>query len=218
MAVITYSKRQLIERLEKHFNDGFPGEDWKISTREMLLYVDQAIPYVMKGQMFENARVSGVLEIPEAYLITYAYTITTQDSGTKEWYVTLAQPPLALPTGYNITRCYIADPTLGQSLDGTPISAKRAAFRNNLPAMPGFRYRISGNKMYMRMWDGGAMYNLALSVQLPVSRTDSLTDELNIPDDAIDGVFRRVVEVIMQRYQIPQDIVKDNLMPGNKSS
>ncbi len=219
MAVVTYSKQQLIERIQKHFNNGFPGEDWKITNSEMLLYIDQAIPFVMKGQMFENARIENVFEVPDAYIVRYNYTITDFDNNTKEWYVTLAQPPLALPTGYNITQCYICDGTLGQSMNGNAISSKRAAWRRDLPPSPGFQFRIvDGNKMYMRSWDGGSLQSMNLYVELPVSRTDSLTAELHLPDDAIEGIFNNVYQKVLSRYSIPQDTVKDNLMPGNKSS
>lgn len=219
MAVVSYSKQQLIERIQKHFNNGFPGEDWKISNREMLLYIDQAIPIVMRGQMYEGAKIQGVFEVPNAYIVRYNYTISTFDNNTKEWHVTLAQPPLALPTGYDITQVYVGDGTLGQSMNGLAISSKRAGWRRSLPVGPGFQFRVvNGNKLYMRMWDGSSMQNFNLYVELPVSRTDSLTDELHIPDDAIEGVFQNVYQKILSRYQIPQDTVKDNLMPGNKTA
>lgn len=218
MAVVNYSKRQLIQRIEKHFSNNFPGEDWKITEKEMLLYIDTALPYVLKGQLFENAKITSVFDVPEAYLVTYSYTISNQSPYTNEYFVTLAQPPLSLPTGYDITECYVADASMGQSTNGFAISAKRSAYRRNLPQPPGFLYRIEGNRMYLKMNDGSSMLDLNLSVQLPVSRTDDLDAELRLPDDAINAIFDSVVAKIGLRYQIPQDTVKDNLMPGNKTS
>jgi hypothetical protein len=216
MSLVPYTKQSLIERIQKHLNNGFPGEDWKISTNEMLLYIDTSIPAVMKGAIFDNAKVTGFLDVPEAYLVTYNYTITNKNDNTWEWYVTLAQPPLALPTGYDITDCYLADPQTGQSMNGLPISAKRNGFRKNLPAPPGFSYRIEGQTMFLKTWDGNPLWNYSLFVQLPVSRTDDLNAPMNLPDDAIDAIFTKVVQTILQRYSIPQDVIKDNLMPGNK--
>lgn len=218
MSVVSYSKSQIIERIEKHINSDFPGNDWKVTKNEMLLYIDAAIPFVMRGQMFENAKVTGVLDVPEAYLVTYNYTISNQDPNTNEYFVTLAQPPLELPTGYDITRCTIASPSTGQSKNGFAISAKRAAYRDNLPEPPGFRYRVEGNTMFLRNNDGTGMIGFALFVQMPVSRTDSLTAELRLPDGAIDAIFTKVVSQILQRFQIPQDQILDNVEQGNKSS
>jgi len=72
--------------------------------------------------------------------------------------------------------------------------------------------------MFLKMSDGGSLYGYNLYVQMPISRTADKTAPMYMPDDAIEAVFNNVVAKISQRYQIPQDTVKDNLPPGNKSS
>lgn len=208
----------LIERVTKHLVGNFKGEDWKVTDNEILLYIDAAIPVVMKGQMFENAKLNGLLEVPEAYLLTYELPITTIDNNTREWYVSLPQPPLALPTGYDITRTYVASPETGASRNGFPIKAKRVAFREYMPKPSGFSYRLEGKTMYLSMNDGGSLLNYNLYVQMPISRTADKTAAMYMPDDAIELVFNKTVAAILQRYGIPQDVVKDNLPPGNKQS
>lgn len=218
MAAIVYSKQQLIERVKKHLADGFPNDDFNITDNEILLYVDSAIPFVLKGQMFENAKVTGVLDVPDAYLVTYNYTIGSQDTNTKEWYVTLAQTPLALPTGYDITNVYIANPADGRSVNAWPIKTKRQAYRNYMPLPVGWSYRVVGQTMYLKQNDGSSLYQYNLFVQMPISRTADKDEAMRLPDDAIEPLFQKTVTTILQRYQIPQDIVQDNLMPGNKTS
>lgn len=218
MAALQYTKRSLIQRIEKHLNDGFPGEDWPVTTNEMLLYIDAALPVVMKGQMFELAKVTGFLEVPEAYLVTYSYTISNQNANTLEWYVTLAQPPLALPTGYDITSVYIADPSSGRSQNAYPISAKRKAYRNYMPKPSGFFYRVETQTMLLETADGSSLLGYNLQVQMPISRTTDLDAVMSMPDDAIEMVVDKVIAKILQRYQIPQDVVKDGLPAGNKTS
>lgn len=208
----------LIERVTKHLVGNFKGEDWKVTDNEILLYIDAAIPVVMKGQMFENAKLNGLLEVPEAYLLTYELPITTIDANTREWYVSLPQPPLGLPTGYDITRTYVASPETGASRNGFPIKAKRVAFREYMPKPSGFSYRLEGKTMYLSMNDGGSLLNYNLYVQMPISRTADKTAAMYMPDDAIELVFNKTVAAILQRYGIPQDVVKDNLPPGNKQS
>lgn len=215
---IPYSKNMMIERVFKHLNDNFPGEDWKVTSNECLLYIDTAIPVVMKGQMFELAKVTGFLETIEAYLLTYELPVTTQDSNTKEWYVTLPQPPLALPTGYDITRTYVASPSTGASQNGLPIKAKRVPYRALMPRPSGFYFRLEGQTMYLAVNDGSSLYGYNLYVQMPISRTADKNAPMYVPDDALEMIFQKTVSQILQRYQIPQDSVKDNLAPGNKSS
>lgn len=218
MAELLYTKRSLIQRIEKHLNSDFPGQDFKVTQNEMLYYIDAAIPVVMKGQIFELAKVTGFLEIPEAYLVTYSYTISNQNINTLEWYVTLAQPPLALPTGYDITSVYLADPMTGRSQNAWPITPKRKAYRNYMPKPSGFFYRVETQTMLLETSDGGSLLNYSLFVQMPISRTTDVDAVMSVPDDAIDMIFDKVVAKIIQREQIPQDVVEDNLPAGNKAS
>lgn len=215
---IPYTKLMLVERIKKHLNDNFPSSDWNISDNEVILYIDSNIPFVLKGQMFEGAKVSGVMDIIDGYLVTYNFTITQQDTNTLEWKVTLPQPPLALPTGYDIPNVYVANGTNGRSQNAYPIKTKRQAYRGFLPKPFGFSYRVENQTMYLQMSNGGSLLNQNLFVQMPTSRTADKNAPLAMPDDAIKPLFDMTVQSILSRYQIPQDVVQDNLMPGNKSS
>lgn len=215
---ISYTKGMMIERVKKHLNDGFPGEDFNITDNEILAYIDTSIPFVMKGQMFEMAKVTGFLDVPEAYLVNYQLTISNQNSSTKEWYVTLPQTPLELPTGYDVTNVYVSDPQFGRSDNALPISNKRVGYRRFLPHPNGFWYRLEGQKMYLEASDGSALLDYTLNVQMPISRTDSINDTMSLPDGALEPLFQKTIAAILQRYQIPQDIVKDGLPAGVKTS
>jgi hypothetical protein len=218
MATLPYTKAALIERIKKQLVGDFPGQDFKITTSEVLLLVDAAIPFVMKSQMFENAKITGFLETIEAYLMTYELPITLQDSNTLEWYVTLPQTPLELPTGYDITRTYVASPSTGASKNGFPIKAKRVSFREYMPVPGGFFYRLEGSLMYLKTSDGSPLSGYDLFVQMPISRTADVNAPMNMPDGAIEPIFNKVVATLIQRFQIPKDTVLDNLPAGNKSS
>lgn len=218
MAALPYTKQAFIERVKKHLADGFPNDDFSITDSEIILYIDAAIPFVMKGVMFENAKFTGVLDVPESWLLTSSYTISNQSPNTLEWYVTLVQPPIALPIGYDIPNVYIADPTNGRSDNALPISAKRTAYRNFMPIPNGFNYRIDGQTMLLKASDGGSLLGYNLEVQMPVSRTTDRNAIMSLPDDAIQPIFEKVIATILQRYQIPQDIVEDGFPAGNKTS
>lgn len=214
---IAYTKSQIIERIRKHLNDGFPTTDFKVTDNEILLYIDAAIPFVLKGQMFDGVKITNVFEVPEAYLLTYLLTLTKY-APTNEWVATLPQTPLSLPTGYNITDAYISTPGLGRGQSVFINQTKRVAYRNNMPKPNGVFARVETNKIYLQSYNGASLNQQQLYVQMPISRTADVNDVMSLPDDAIEPIFQKVVATILQRYQIPQDIVSDNLPAGNKSS
>ena len=214
---IPYSKRMLIERVVKHFSNGFSGNDFNISDNELMLYIDAAIPFVIKGQMFENVKVEGFFEIPDAYLVTYQFTVTSKNDSTAEWYVTLPQPPLALPKGYDIPNVYLSI-NGGRSLNGLPLSNKRASYRNLMPKPNGFYYRLEGYVMYLQANNAASFLNQQLYVQMPISRTADLDAPMSLPDDSISPLFDMVIAKCKDRLGIPQDIVQDNLPAGSKAS
>lgn len=218
MSVVTYNKQQIIERVKKHLNDGFPHQDFTISDNEILLYIDSAIPFVLKGEMFDNAKITGVFETPEAYLATYEITPLTKYTPTNEYVGDLPQAPLGLPTGYNITDAWISRSGFGRGQSIFITSSKRNPYRNFLPKPSGLFARIEGDKIYLQSYNGTPLIDVNLYVQMPISRTDSLTAALNIPDSAIEPIFNQTIKTILQRYNIPQDIVKDGLPAGNKTS
>lgn len=217
-SLIAYTKQQLIERVTKHLVGDFPGQDWKISDNEMLLYIDQSLAYILIGQVYANAKVEGNLAMPEAWLTTYNVSTPSQDIPSGYWYVTLPQPPVSLPLGYSINRVYAAEAGSGQSVDFLPIKAKRVGYRKYMPLPSGGRYWVDGSKLWLAMSDGSSLFTYTFYVNMAKTRTESLSETMNLPDDAIESIFQSTVKTILQRYQIPQDTVLDNLPPGNKTN
>ena len=216
---LPYTKEMLIQRIRKHVsNSRFLTDDYAASDNEILLYIDAAIPVVMKGQMFENAKVSGVLDVPDAYIVTYTFTISNQDPKTNEWFVTLPQPPLALPSGYDIPSVYIANEGTGRTINAYPVKVKRSAYRDNMPRPAGVLYRVKGISLYLRAGDGSPLQDQTLFVEMPISRTTDVSDVMAVPGDAIQMIFDEVVKRLLQRYGVPQDIIQDDVTAGNKSS
>src|SRR4051812_23990995 len=175
---VVYSKQMLIERIKKHFNNGFPDTDFNVTENELLLYIDAAIPFALKSQVFDNAKISGNFEVPDAYLLTYQISLL-QNTTTREWYGTLPQTPLALPSGYQITDAYFASPLSGKGQAVFFVSTKRISYRNLLPKPTGVFARIEGNKVYCTASNGMSLTGQDLYIQMPISRTASLTDVMN---------------------------------------
>lgn len=216
---IPYSKRQLVQRVRKFLsNSRLLTDDFATSDNEILLAIDAAIPAILQAMMWATAKVTGVIDVPEAYLVTYNITSLSQSQATGEWYGTLPQTPLALPSGYNITDMYFSNNTKARGQGLFLIDAKRTSMRNLMPKPSGVSVRLEGNLIYLSASNGMPLNDTDLYVQMPISRTSSLDAAMNLPDDAIEPIFNTVVKSMLQRYGVPQDIIKDDLPAGNKSS
>lgn len=217
-SLVSYTKQMLVERIKRHMADDFPTDDFSTTDREVLLYIDQAVAFTMVGQVYGLAKVEGNIVMPEAWLTTYTLSTLAQDSPSGYWYSTLPQPPVSLPLGYSINRVYAAEAGSGQSQEVLPIKAKRVGYRRFMPMPPGARYWVTGSKIWLAMNDGSSMVSYTVYVEMAKSRTESLSETMNLPDDAIEAIFTNVVAKMKDRMMIPKDIVQDDISSGNKSS
>lgn len=211
---IPYTKEMLSQRIMQHIANGFPNDSFSASTNEVILYIDQALAYTIVGQVWNNAKVEGNIVMPESYLTTYLLPALAQDNFTKEWYTTLPQPPLSLPLGYSLDLAYFANTTYGKGIQINLIRAKRVALRKNLPRQFGVDGWVEGSKFILEASDGSSLLNNNLYVRMAKSRTDDITEVMNMPDDAIELIFNNVVAKLMQRMQIPKDVIADDLPIG----
>jgi len=215
---LTYSWRQLIDRIWRHMNNDFPGADYTVSEKEMLLYINEAMSFGLVGQVYSGAKVLGTLEMPEAYLVTFQLATLQEDPISKYWYSTMPQPPLSLPLGYSVNRVYFANPTNGQGIDCYAIKAKRVGRRLSMPLQFGVRYWIENGKIWLAASNNTSLLNQDCYIQMPSTRAVNLTDQINLPDDAVKMIFDMVVTRLKDRLQLPQDIIQDDLPAGNKAS
>ncbi len=218
MSYISYTKRQLVQRVQIHMANDLPGSDSSLLDEQVLLYIDQAAAYTVVGQVYAGAKVEGTLVTPEAWLTTYNLTNIQQDSNTGDWYVTLPQPPVSLPLGYSITNAYFAKTAYGKSQPIFLIRAKRVPYMDLLPSPTGTKAWVENSIMWLRATNNQPLLNQNLYVQMIKTRTDSLDEVMDFPDDAIELIFNNVIMKCKDRLGIPQDIVQDDLPAGNKGS
>lgn len=217
-SLIPYTKQQLVERVRRHIVNDFPSSDLSISVNEVLLYIDQAVAFNMVGQVWNMAKVEGNIVMPEAYLTTYHLSTLSYDTLTREWYTTLPQPPVSLPLGYSITDVYPVLAGSGRGESFFPIKSKRTAYRKFMPTPVGGSYKVQGDKIILAASDGGSLLSYTFYVEMAKSRTESLTETLNLPDDAIELIFNNVIAKLKDRLQLPQDVIQDDISTGNKTS
>jgi len=215
---LSFSWQQLIERIERHINNDFPSSEVSLSNNEALLYINEAMSYGIVNQVYNGAKVLGYLEMPEAYLVSFELAALKQDKVTKYWYSTMPQPPLSLPLGYSVNRVWFADETNGEGGDCAMIKAKRVGRRKTMPLQFGVRCWFENGKVWFAASNGTSLLNQTAYIQMPSTRAVSLSDQINLPDDAQKMIFDLVVARLKDRLQLPQDVVQDDLTQGNKSS
>lgn len=215
---LAYTWKQLIQRLRQHIVNDFPSAELSVTDNEVLLYINEAMSFGLIGQVWNNAKITGVMEVPEAYEVTFQLAALRQDRVTRYWYSTMPQPPLSLPLGYSVNRVYFATSANGIGVDCLPIKAKRNGYRNYMPMPFGVRYWIENSKIWLAASDGGSLLNQNCFIQMPSTRAVSVGDAIPLPDDATDMIFTKVLARLKDRLQIPQDIIQDDLSAGNKSS
>lgn len=215
---LTWSWRQLIQRIRRHINNDFPGADYSVSENELLLYINEAMSFGIVGQVWQGAKITGAMEMPESYLVTFQLAALQQDNVTRNWYSALPQPPLSLPLGYSINRVYFADATHGEGVDCQMIKAKRVGRRLNMPLQYGVRTWVQNSRINFAASDGSSLLGSTAYVEMPSTRAVNITDPMNLPPDAEKVIFDMVVARLKERLGLPQDIIQDDLPAGNKAS
>lgn len=218
MAVVPYTKLQLIQRIRQHMADNFPSSEFGASENEVLLYIDQALAFSLVGQAYQNAKIEGALCVSEAYFVTYALPALEYDAIRREWYTTLPQPPISLPLGYSADEIYFGNTTDGKGLNCWWIKAKRKAYRDNMPKPFGVSVWIENNTIRAQANDGTSLLGQPMFIRMASTRTDDVNDPMNVPDDALEGIFNNVVAKLKDRMGIPKDIIADDIPAGNKAS
>lgn len=214
-SLIPYTKKLFVQRLRQDIANDFPDDEFSFSEKEALLHIDQALAFNAVGQVYQGAKVLGTLEVPEGYMTRYALATLVQDGITGEWYATLPQPPVSLPLGYSISRVYFANAANGISQEIMMIKTKRAGYRNNLPRPAGAEAVVRGNIIYITANDGSPLFDMPVYVEMLNTRTSSMTETLNLPDDAIEGIYNLAYQKLTQRYKMPKDVIEDNIGGGN---
>ncbi len=215
---LPYSLRQLINRVQRHINDEFPSSDFSVSVNEMQLYIEEALATTLIGNVYNGAKVEGNIAVPEGVVTTYSLPAMAQNTVTREWYSTLPQPPVSLPLGYSVSDGYFADSVNGKGLPITFVKTKRVAYRQYMPQPQGVLARIEGSRIICQVSDGSSLLNQTLYVTMASTRVSDIDAVLNVPDDFIEMMLTKVTARLMQRKQVPKDIIQDDISSGNKSS
>lgn len=211
-----YTWRQFIQRVWKHFNNDFPGTDFTITENEILLYINEDMAYGLVGQVWNNAKNLGQMEVPEGYIVQFELPALTQDAVSGKWITSLPQPPLSLPLGYSVNRVYPATTGFGQGNDIIWLKSKRVGRRKNMPMQFGVYGYVTNATLWLYASDGSSLLNQTFYAEMPSTRITNLNDPMNLPDDASEAIFLKVIAKLKDRMGIPMDVVQDDLPAGKK--
>jgi hypothetical protein len=214
-SLISYTKKLLVQRIRQDLANDFPDSEFALSENEVLLHIDQALAYNAIGQIYSAVKVLGSLEVPEGYLTTFQLSQLVQNQVTGEWEATLPQPPVSLPLGYSISRVFFAGASFGVSQEILPIKAKRAGYRSLMPRPAGAQYKVTGDKIIINAKDGQPLFDVPVYVEMLNTRTSAMSETMNLPDDAIEGIYNLAYAKCAQRYKMPKDIISDEIGAGN---
>ncbi len=219
MAALPYTRKLFLQRIRKDIsNSKFAKDEFSISDKELLGYIDAAAAAKIVGSAYAGAKVDGMLVVNEAYLITYQLAALTQDDVTGYWIGILPQPPIGLPLGYSINRAYFASTANGVSDEIMLIKAKRVGYRKNLPSPACVQGWVESNRFILQATNGQSLLGQQPFVQMPSARTTDVNEVMNMPEDDLEFVFNDVIKQLMRRFGIPQDVIKDDLAAGPKTS
>jgi hypothetical protein len=196
----------------------FPSSESTLTDNQVLLYINEAMSFGIVGTVWGGAKVTGVMEVPDAYQVTFQLEALQQDNVTKRWYSTMPQPPLSLPLGYSVNSVYFANSSNGKGLDCFPVKNKRTGYRKFLPSPLCVFYSVENSRIWLEASDGSSLLNEDCYIQMPSTRAISVNDPMNLPDDATDAIFTKVTARLKERLMLPQDTIQDDLPPGNKGN
>ena len=86
-----------------------------------------------------------------------------------------------------------------------------------MPKPFGVSGRIEGTKIILEASNGQNLLNKNLYVRMASTRSSSLSDALNIPDDSIEIIFNNVIGKLKDRLMLPKDTIIDDNQQGAKN-
>lgn len=212
-----YTYKSLVQRIKRHIANGFPNSSFPISDNEILLLIEQSVATTIIGQTFNNAKIEGVLAVPEAYITTYSLPALQKDEVTMEWFTTLPQAPISLPLGHSLDYIYFADSVNGKSTNVSLIKQRRVSYRDNMPSPSKPRAWVEGTRLTVKSPDGLSLLGLNLYARMTTARVLSdNTDDMTIPPDSVESVWNMIIPKLERRMMMyPKDVVQDDL-PATK--
>lgn len=203
------TRKQLIDRILRFYYDGVPDEAATITDNEIDLYINDAIATVMNKQAMDAYNITGIMSVPEGYITTYTIATPALDDKTGFYYSFIPHPPMGLPGESGVVGVFFGGGR-GQSKPILYVAPHEVDYFSFMPKPPQAAFYWIENS-YIYFWSRTDITRTTdtIYIRMATNVQTSNSTVLNIPPDAIDLVFSSVIQKIMPRKGIVQDLIND---------
>ena len=203
------TRKQLIDRILRYYYDGVPDEAATITENEVDLYINDAIASVMNKQAMDAYNITGIMSVPEGYVTTYTISTPSLNDSSGFYTSSIPHPPMGLPGDSGVVGVYFGG-GMGQSKPVLYVAPHEVDYFMFMPKPPQAAfYWIEGSTIYFWARTDLTRTNDTIYIRMATNVQNSNSTVLNIPPDAIDLVFSSVIQKLMPRKGIVQDLIND---------
>ena len=203
------TRKQLIDRILLFYYDGIQDEAATITENEVDLYINDAIASVMNKQAMDAYNITGIMSVPEGYVTTYTISTPALNDSTGFYTSSIPHPPMGLPGDSGVVGVYFGG-GMGQSKPVLYVAPHEVDYFMFMPKPPQAAfYWIEGSTIYFWARTDLTRTNDTIYIRMAANVQGNNAAVLNIPPDAIDLVFSSVIQKLMPRKGIVQDLIND---------
>lgn len=203
------TRKQLIDRILRFYYDGIPDEASTITENEIDLYINDAIATVMNKQAMDAYSITGIMSVPDGYITTYVIATPILDDKTGFYYSDIPHPPMGLPGDNGILSVFFGG-GYGQSKPVLYVAPHEVDYFVFMPKPPQAAfYWIESSRIAFWCRTDLSHTTDTIYIRMATNVQNSNSTVLNIPPDAIDLVFSSVLQKLMPRKNIVQDLIND---------
>ncbi len=211
ITTITFGK--FFERMQKFLANNYADISNNISSNEIAMYTYGAMAEVIEAEAKQQYLVEGIYPGQDGFITTYTFAASTlvYDWNVGIYYsLTLPFPPVNMPLGYSIKSAQFTGRG-GISFPLFPVQAYQRGYDAQLPFPDiGGSYWVEGDQMFISAPNVDLVstgWTLRVPMLSPRSKTGADTDIIQMPDSALEMVFDRAIERLVNRKNRGQNNV-----------
>ena len=198
--------RKLAEIIQIRLYGGQPSDDAPITLRQIAIEIIGEASKMAKQSFFENANFEGYNYASDEFITRYTGVSVAVDTTTDLKYCLIPAPIVGLPKSRGIVNIY---PPFGYDIAYKKIMAKDVSIYAGSPSIPGVvLYWLEGGKIFFLPCDRTVPNNVVVSM---IGQLGTLTEELNVPADALQGIEDMVYAKFQPVVNTPIDNANDNI-------
>lgn len=187
------TREQLIELIQRDFNNGLPFDDAQLTNNEVSLWLNQAIASVMEDRYKKDSEIESINYMNDFYYATFKNRVVSADTDTGYYSFELPQVPLGLPRGISIAGVYFksAEGQLTETV--VQIAPQEIDIMRGLPS--------AKNKIYG--WAEGSLFYMISYKKITGLKAivRMVTTKINDCDDVPDNIGLAATDLVIKRLR-----------------